>query len=297
MLRWTPGGAVSAPTTVQIRVQRRYPGRVRAGAPAPTRSLSAAELRANIDHFTTGLRGPRSRPCTGLVLSGADVASRPDLPEALDRARAQGVVHVVLHLGERGVSARHLGSLSGRVDVVVIPIQPEQDLARAASIVAAARALGIQVASNTVLRADALPHLPDAIDQLISLRPHSVTLTHPFPAGTDACAAAPLRDVRAALDAALPRLDAAALPTRLKGLPACHLGPHAARLGRTANRWYVDAEHQAGDALLFFPDVVAFHKDDACRFCTADAHCDGSFAAWLARPGTPPLRPLPTGIG
>ena len=198
MLRWTPAGAVSAPTTVQIRVQRRYPGRVRAGAPAPTRSLSAAELRANIDHFTTGLRGPRSRPCTGLVLSGADVASRPDLPEALDRARAQGVVHVVLHLGERGVSARHLGSLSGRVDVVVIPIQPEQDLARAASIVAAARALGIQVASNTVLRADALPHLPDAIDQLISLRPHSVTLTHPFPAGTDACAAAPLRDVRAA---------------------------------------------------------------------------------------------------
>lgn len=301
MLRWTPAGAVSAPTTVQIRVQRHHPGRVRAGAPAPSRGLSPAELAANIDHFTVGLRGPRTAPCTGLVLSGAGVATRPDLPAALDRARAQGVGHVVLHLGEgdlapAATAPRHLDALAGRVDVLVVPLQPEHDPARGVRAVSLARERGIRVASNTVLRAPALARLPDAVDLLIALRPDAVTLTHPFPAGVDPGMIAPLSRIRAALDAALPRLDAAQLPARIKGLPACHLGPHAQRLGRTANRWYVDAEHQGAAALLFFPDVVAFHKDDACRYCPADARCDGSFAAWLARPGCPPLRPVaPTG--
>jgi hypothetical protein len=292
MLRWTPAGAVSAPTTVQIRVQRRYPGRVRAGAPAPTRSLSSDELRANIDHFTVGLRGPRTAPCTGLVLSGAGVAARPDLPDLLGRARDQGVEHVVLHLGEGDLAPDGLGALAGRVDVLVVPIQPDRDLAQADAVVWAARARGIRVASNTVLRAPALAGLDDAISHLIALRPDAVTLTHPFPAGTDPNDLAGLSELREGLDAALPRLDAAGLPARIKGLPACHLGPHAGRLARTANRWYVDAEHQRGDALLFFPDVVSFHKDDSCRFCDADARCDGSFADWLARPGAHPLRPI-----
>ena len=295
MLRWTPSGAVSAPTTVQIRVQRRYPGRVRAGAPAPTRSLSTDELRANIDHFTVGLRGPRTAPCTGLVLSGAGVASRADLPALLARARDQGVEHVVLHLGEGDLAPAELDALRGRVDVLVVPIQPDRDLAHAHATVQAARARGIRVASNTLLRAPALPHLGDAISHVISLRPDSVTLTHPFPSGAVPTPPAPLSDVLAALDVALPRLDAAGVPVRIKGLPACHLGLHAGRLGRTANRWYVDAEHQRGGALLFFPDVIAFHKDDTCRFCVADARCDGSFAAWLARPGAPPLRPVEAG--
>jgi hypothetical protein len=292
MLRWTPAGAVSAPTTVQIRVQRRYPGRIRAGAPAPTRSLSTDELRANIDHFTTGLRGPRTAPCTGLILSGAGLAARADLPSLLARARDQGVEHVVLHLGEGDLAPAGLDALTGQVDVVVVPIQPDRDLSQADALARSARARGIRVASNTVLRAPALACLDDAISHLIALRPDAVTLTHPFPAGVDPRALAELEDVRAGLDSALSRLDAAGLPARIKGLPACHLGPHAGRLARTANRWYVDAEHQRGDALLFFPDVVAFHKDDICRYCDADSRCDGTFAEWLARPGAPPLRPL-----
>ena len=44
MLAWTDAGAVQRPETLQIRVQRRYPGRVRAGAPEPGRSLSLAEV-------------------------------------------------------------------------------------------------------------------------------------------------------------------------------------------------------------------------------------------------------------
>ena len=79
MLRWTAAGAVSTPTWVQIRVQRSYPGRIRAGAPTPTRSMSPEELAENIRHFTQGLQGTRSVPCTGLVLSGVGVARREDV--------------------------------------------------------------------------------------------------------------------------------------------------------------------------------------------------------------------------
>jgi hypothetical protein len=56
----------------------------------------------------------------------------------------------------------------------------------------------------------------------------------------------------------------------------------------------VDADHQCDEALLFFPDVVAFHKDEVCRFCPGDSACDGFFATYLRRAGFPPLRPLDT---
>ena len=296
MLRWTPSGAVAAPTTVQIRVQRRYPGRVRAGAPAPTRSLSPAELLANIEHFTEGLRGPRTAPCTGLVLSGADIAGRPDLPAALDKARVLGVEHVVLHVGEAPLTLATMRDLADRVDVFVVPLQPDARPDIAERTIRTAHTLGVRVSTNTVLRAAALPLLDSTVDALLELRPVAVTLSHPFPTGTAAETVAPLENVRRALDDALPRLRAAGLPVRLKGLPACHLGPHAAHLGRTANRWYVDAEHQREDALLFLPDVLSFHKDDVCRFCSADPVCDGSFAAWLALPGSTPLRPITSDI-
>ncbi len=43
---------------------------------------------------------------------------------------------------------------------------------------------------------------------------------------------------------------------------------------------------------MFFPDVLAFHKADVCRFCTLDGACDGFFTRWLGLPGFPPLEPL-----
>lgn len=57
----------------------------------------------------------------------------------------------------------------------------------------------------------------------------------------------------------------------------------------------MDADHQQSKALLFFPDVVAFHKDEACRFCRLDTSCDGFFAAYLRRPGFKPLEPVEQG--
>ena len=91
MITWTPEGAVERPVMVQIRVQRAYPGRIRAGAPVPTRSMTQRELLANLRYFSVDMAGPRSRPCTKLVLSGVGVANRPQSPELLTQARAWGV--------------------------------------------------------------------------------------------------------------------------------------------------------------------------------------------------------------
>ncbi len=293
MLRWTPSGAVSSPTTVQIRAQQAFVGRVPAGAPLPSRGLDPDELRDNIRYFTAGMRGPRTAPCTGLVLSGDGVASRADLPSAVALAREEGVQHVVLHAGLDDLRA--LPRVAG-VDRLVVPVQPDADLSAAAAALDAAATLGQAVVTNTRLTAAALDHLEEAARLLARHRPAAVTLTYPFPTGPQV-PPPPVARVRAALDTAVPLLRAAGLQIRVKGLPACHLGDAADLIGRTHNRWYVDAEHQRGDALVFFPDVVGFHKSDACRFCPADEACDGWFRAWLARPGAPPLRPVPWPTG
>ena len=138
---------------------------------------------------------------------------------------------------------------------------------------------------------DELPFQHATARALVADPPSAVTFTYPFPTSLTADPPPPAAAI-GALKLALTILDDAGLRARIKGLPACFLGADAHRLGRTSNRWYVDADHQRQDALLFFPDVVAFHKDDACRFCAADGRCDGFFSRWLARGSTPGLRPL-----
>lgn len=293
MLRWTAAGAVESPTTVQIRVQRSYPGRIRAGAPLPTRSMDATEIAENIRHFTVGHRTPRTRPCTGLVLSGVGVAGRPDTPGHIDLARSEGVERVVLHVGPEDLAGLEPATWRDRVDTVVLPLRPGAELAAAVQAAARLTAAGLSVATHTVLDADALPHLGDVVAALVRLPPHRHTFTFPFPTSPDVVASAPdSREVVARLLPSLTNLDRAGVPAAVKGLPACHLERYGHLVDRTGNRWYVDADHQRDDALLFLPDVVAFHKDDACRFCRRSDDCDGFFREWLARPGTPPLSPL-----
>ncbi|MBM4366727.1 MAG: hypothetical protein FJ102_10975, partial [Deltaproteobacteria bacterium] len=96
----------------------------------------------------------------------------------------------------------------------------------------------------------------------------------------------------AALRGVVPGLVAAGLRVAIRGLPACLLAELSAHAGKTGNRWYVDADHQVDKALLFFPDVVRFHKVDDCRFCTRNEACDGWFANYLRRPGFGRLAPI-----
>jgi hypothetical protein len=294
MLSWTKAGAVKRPTTLQIRVQRRYPGRVRAGAPIPTRSLSRGELLANLEHFTVGQRGPRTAPCTGLVLSGVGLLSSPDTAPVLERARALGIERVILHAGREDLDGFEATAWAGLVDALVVPLQPDtgRSLDAAARAVAACRALGIQVAVNTSLAGAAIAQLDRVAALVASLAPDSCTFSYPYPSGAEQPAPPLPRALLPALGAAVAALESAGAEPRIKGLPACYLGPLAPRLQPSSNRWYVDAEHQRAEALLFFPDVLGFHKADACRFCARDDRCDGFFAAWLSLPGFPALEPL-----
>lgn len=298
VLTWTAGGAVERPKVVQIRVQRSYPGRVRAGAPVPTRSMSGDEVVENLRYFTAG--GPRGVPVTGLVLSGVGVASRSDLGEIVAGARAAGIERITLHAGVEDLDGFQpaLG-----VDLVTLPLQPSESGASIAAGVAAlvaCRSAGLATSSNTVLDAASLPMIVGVARAAVSAGARGHTFTFPFP--VDGGAPGELPPAARAVAALLPAvavLDLGGVPCVIKGLPACYLGELSTRIRRSANRWYVDADRQKQRALLFFPDVVAFTKEDGCRFCPMDGVCDGFFAAYLRRPGFPRLawpETAPTGL-
>lgn len=289
MLAWTSAGAVPRPRTLQLRLHRSYPDRVAAGAPPPSRSLSTEEVAANLRWFTAA--SPRGLPVDALVLSGQGVSARPDLPAVVDLARGLGITRVVVHAGVEA-----LGALPSGVDRYVLPVRLGPGGADPAALLgafASARADGVPVDAIVPLAADALPFVADAATLAREGGAASVTFTYPFPTG-GADVPPPVPDALAALAAALPLGGLAddALPIGIKGLPACWLGPYARLLRKSRNRWYVDADHQLGAALLFFPGVVAFAKADACRFCSRDGGCDGFLPAWSGRPGNPPIRPV-----
>ncbi|MBN1335734.1 MAG: hypothetical protein JXB39_07215 [Deltaproteobacteria bacterium] len=297
MLSWTAKGAVQMPETVQIRVQRSYPGRIRAGAPVPTRSMSEEEVLDNVRWFTEGERGPRGVPSTGLVLSGVGVVSRPDSPRVLAAARLLGIRRVVLHVGGEDLESFRADPWHALVDVLVVPVQPvevEGGLEAGARAVRSCREAGVRVAVNTVLDARAVDRLAAVARSVVRMQPDEVTFTYPFPIhGSQGAAPPPIARTVTLLGQAIRVLEAGGIQPRVKGLPACYLGEYAKCLGPSQNRWYVDADHQKDGALLFFPDVVSFHKEEVCRFCRLDDTCDGFFATYLRRSGFPPLDPLP----
>ncbi len=297
MLTWTASGAVQRPTTLQVRVQRAYPGRIRAGAPVPTRSMSPGELVANVRHFTVEMTGPRKVPCTTLVLSGVGVASRADIPDLMDQARGWGVTSLVLHAGAEDLEGFDAERFAGRVNRIVVPVQPGgggATLQQSRQVIRACQKQDIQVTTSTQLSALAVPQLQTVGRVIAAAGPASAVFTYPFPiAGNTASEVPGVRATVHALERIVPGLERAGLRVDLKGLPACYLGGLAGRLRRTSNRWYVDAEHQASEALMFFPDVVAFTKVEACRFCASDGRCDGFFATYLRRSGFPPLSAIP----
>lgn len=281
---------------VQIRVQRAYPSRIRAGAPRPTRSMTDEELLANLRFFTVDLAGPRSLPCTRLVLSGTGVASRPGSPTLLEQARTWGIEDVVLHLGGEDLAGFDPKRFAGLVDAVVVPVQAgdaQGTLARAARVTEESAAAGIQVVANMVLSPEAMPALSDAAKTLRLSGATRATFSYPFPLpDTAKQTLPPLTETLSALKLAVAEFEQGGVRVGIKGLPGCYLGALAKHIHRSSNRWYVDADHQGKQAVLFFPKVVSFTKDEACRFCNLDARCDGFFAAYLKRGGFPALEPV-----
>ena len=290
MLRWTPSGAVSTPATVQIRVEVSFPDRLQAGAPLPPRRLEPEELRDNIHYFTRVLDGPRTRPCTSLVLSGHGVATRTDLPDAVRVGRESGLGWVVLHAGAAEIDHIDVGWMGGAIDRLVLPVHSADTVPELVSLVDACRAVGVTVVLAVDLRRSILPHLEDVARRLGAAQPAAVVFTWPFPGAVEPAPRAPAPGSwKPALEAPLDALPHT--PTLIRGLPLCHVPGRLQQFRRTTNRWYVDAAHQRADALLFLPDVVQFAKSDACRFCAQDGVCDGFFQPYLDA-GHPPLKPV-----
>lgn len=272
MLTWTSAGAVARPRALQVRIQTAWPNRVPAGAPAPGRAMSTDEVLANLAWFTT--TSPRSLPVQALVFAGQGTAAREDLPELVTFARTRGVSRITLHAG-----ANDLRRIVG-IDRYAVPVRSLSDAGAIADA-------GLPIDVTLALSADNLAGLAE-IAAAVAPFAGSLTFTYPFP---DVATSVPtVADAVAAIGGAVAGLPAA-LPRSVKGLPACWLGPLHRLVRKSSNRWYVDAEHQKDKALLFFPEVVAFAKDDPCRFCGADAICDGFLPA-RRRADDPALRPV-----
>jgi hypothetical protein len=201
---------------------------------------------------------------------------------------------VTLHAGVEDLARLTPAQLP--IDVLVLPLQPGESgatLAAGARALAHAREAGIAVATNATLTPENIRMLAAIGRVAVAGRAASLTFTFPFPVdGAHASDVVPAPRAVAALREVVPTVTRAGVRVAIKGLPACYLGELAVHAGRTANRWYVDADHQLDRALLFFPDVVAFHKGESCRFCPSNEGCDGFFATYLRRPGFPPLRPV-----
>ncbi len=290
-VRWTASGAVAAPEFLQIRVAPRFVGRVSVGAPMPTRAMTADEVDANVRHFTEGMRGPRSRPVRQLVLSGLDGLDGLDALDTLgsraDGWRRQGIETIVLHIGATA-AARVLGSSLGpAADRVVVTVASVNASVRAALAQLPMGELGLSVS----LTDDVRQGLGSLVLDLTARSARSVTWVWPFPTN-DTPPPPRATDVVSALSNA----GALDLPgARLVHMPRCldpRKGEPSAPRWRTRNRFYVDAGHQLGDALLFFPDLVELAKPDRCRFCREDLTCDGVAAPWLEQGRTGPLEPM-----
>ena len=284
MIQWTKAGAVANALTVQIRVNQGHASRIGVGAPVPRRDLTTQELRANIHHFVVARNGPRTAPCTGLVLSGSKLLARGDLDDAVCYARSNGVERVVIHGDWTEVDAL---CTTGLADEVVVSVLDARDL----DTRVAPTTLGSGTTVVIALNHQVLGELRAVLSDVVALKPARIVLTWPFSGVSPPTVDAVVQAVHGLEE----RLATQPIQWGLKNLPPCQLqggdlSPE--RIWRSGNRWYVDADHQTDKALLFFPEVVRFHKGDSCRYCTWDRNCDGVTERWFREGLTKPLQPL-----
>jgi hypothetical protein len=250
------------------------------------------EVVANLRWFTED--SPRGRPVQSVVFSGVGAASRSDLPDLCAVARERGIRRVTLHAGVEDLDALDARVLA--VDTLVLPLQVGEsgaNLAAGARVLAACRDLGLATVANTLLVGSSLSMLPGVARVALQTGVGGLTFSYPFPVdGGQAADAPPPARAVSALRELVPGLQAGGVKAAIRGLPACLLGDLAGLAGRSANRWYVDADHQLGKALFFFPDVVSWSKAESCRFCAVNERCDGWFATYLRRPAFGRLEPV-----
>lgn len=286
MITWTGAGAVAAARALQVRVEARFPERVRAGAPQPSRALTDDELSANVQAFTVGRRGPRDVAVDTLVLSAVGTARAAGVAAQVRAARTLGIERVSLH-GSVVVPEVAAGALEGQADDVALRVADEVAADVAVGIAARCPA---RVHVVVPLSAEVLPIL-DALAARLAQATVRVLLTWPFPGADEPPPPAP-EVAAAALAGPAAALRDAGVTVGVKGLPRCVLDGVEGGAGRTRNRWYVDADHQAPHALRFLPDIVRFRKPDSCRFCAADTTCDGVASRWLDLGLAAGLRPI-----
>jgi hypothetical protein len=213
---------------------------------------------------------------SGLGLDPGATPPAADVAAILDEARSAGVRRVTLHLARGAREALGQGPLARRVDAVALAVATDDDVADVAAL-HHGLATALHVTAIVVLDHANLGRLDHLAASLATAGPDRVVFTWPL----DAVEAPPHAErVAVLLPGPIARLEAAGIPAGIKGLPACRLDGLADRLWRSGNRWYVDADHQLQDALLFFPGVVRFLHPDECRFCALADRCDGVPETW-----------------
>ncbi len=288
-LRFTARGVVAAPETVQIRVDPDFGGRIAIGAPIPSRALTSAEVVGNARFFARP--GPRERAVRRVVLSGVPLAwVGGTLASMVTELRSTGL-SVVLHVSPAAVS--------GVVAVVPEDVQVALAAREPADLEAFAdlpRGRSVQI--TVPLYEEVLARLPALLEACRRPSVGRVTLFWPYPApGSPPPPAASM--VVAALERVHHTLGL--LPWGIKGIPLCAVQPLETRMkvrdrvGLSANRHYVDADHQRDRALLWRPDLVRLAKIDTCRFCKWDHRCDGVSDEWLRLGLTGGLTPVEDG--
>ena len=282
MLRFTANGAVEAPGVLQVRITERFDGRIGAGAPHPTASMSAEALASNLAFFSTERAG-RERRCTALVVSGAGVSADPSLMASLCAAPQMGFDRITRHLAPGEAQAFLRSPIAGIVTSVAIPVRASSETA---AVQALATSHSAHVTAVVPLDEAGVRRCVELAEALVEVRPDRVVFTWPLTGAPPPPAELAARFAEEACET----LAAAGIAAGIKGLPACRL-EQPNRLWRSANRWYVDVDHQRENALLFFPNVVRFVKGDACRFCAADGRCDGAPAAWVEAGLAGPFEP------
>lgn len=267
MISWTSSGLVRTPNTVQIRCNSEMPKELKAGAPSPNRSLSNQELAENLQYFRFALDTPRTIPCSSLTLSGLN----GDDSGRFETIKQFPFDYITLHVSSDSINWMELAHYQQGYQRISIPLNAKTAALQIPSWAISKTTLVISLEEG--LEA----WLPSAIERANQENWNPFVFLYPFPLNRQSSPLSPQKAIEL-----LEQLTKNCKKNPIiKGLPYCLAKTKYTLFAKTTNRWYVDAAHQKEKALLFFPDVSCYYKDDQCRFCRHNEECDGFFLEYL----------------